>query len=67
MRNVFLILTFLILLRCTVTVIAVKNSKGIDIQNRTEGIDSSPEFGLDADLSKDKDTILKKVDQSMLQ
>jgi hypothetical protein len=54
MRKVFLILIFLTLLRCTVTIIAVKQSTGTSIDTEG-GHDISSD--LEAELQKNPDSI----------
>jgi hypothetical protein len=54
MRKLIIIIIFLLLLRCTVTLIAVKNSNGTDIRTTNSGGLKSE---LDADLNKPADSI----------
>ena len=56
MRKVFIILVFLVLVRCTVSLISVKHSNDVRIEKRLD-TDFDSETSADIDLIKKRDSL----------
>ena len=54
MRKLIVIIVFLVLVRCTVSLVLVKNSEDVEVR---QGTDSGLSTEAEVDLSKTKDTI----------